>query len=1017
MISNKSFLLICGFLLLLINIYIVFNALNNKQNEINNKNLIKYSKQLELLHANCNYKYILETKCKELFEKINGLTITEMEIEFQKWCKELNLPCESFKIIAFNVKLNKDKTPQNHTPLNVTNNKEYIGWQHLMNCIDTKHSSSFERTGVSKVRILHVGVPNLLVRHDAELIKANSGPYNTYSIWFGPKKAVNENKINSIFILIHESYLKAHMDSLVKTYFRLKNINSDYYGYFNKNNTSIQYLPDNIPVKKINSHLSNLDLHTGIFNLKDLGIVISSKPNGNVFVAINHNKITSIPIWSLGLIFLWLPIWYKQYIFASGNFKLSVKFLTNIMFILILLLPITIISNYWNKIVESKRKVLKEQKIKYMFHNLINIDVLEAETERLNIKLLNKMVNIINDSKQNSLGINNPKACQQFVDESIKLEIDEIFDHGIILSKKGKEFRKCSLSSTLIRYLGTQPQQFRESVIEQFFNSSWIPMSGELEYLKTNKKREITIDDYLSLRPSQAESWLLTAAKVFCSEIIDLYNLKHKKITNRSVKSSLTSDFLATLMGGKGEEYLIDMYNSLGKYFIAGFGDESVAVYIDVLCNKNGKAEYALFLSSGIYSITKRQLRRLYNNPNKWPKNIDYLALTQMRTLNFPYYDLWNRIKTIPNILKPPLTQYSSEVKINNEPYLLCAYKGNKTENYILIATMPLWIIDHEINKFEVKMILAFTIVLLIIAYILNRIYSSILIPINSLTLGITAMNKKNNDYKVSIHTNDEWEMLANTFNQSLETMKELEIATFLQNTILPSKSISCENISFLGQTISVDGIGGDYFDAFTNDNKMLFLFGDVSGHSVGAALVVSMAHSGFASLFDSGIHEPNEILKSFSNLMLNNLNRIKMMTCFAGYIDNEGNLTCSNAGQTFPLIVDEKGNIIKVSVIGYPLGSAKRAKFKQETIKLPDKCRIVLYSDGIIEAMNNENEPFGYDRFEQLVKKFACNISVEDFKEAIYNELRFFCGSVPWNDDCSIAVVDYSNTNKKSCY
>ena len=108
------------------------------------------------------------------------------------------------------------------------------------------------------------------------------------------------------------------------------------------------------------------------------------------------------------------------------------------------------------------------------------------------------------------------------------------------------------------------------------------------------------------------------------------------------------------------------------------------------------------------------------------------------------------------------------------------------------------------------------------------------------------------------------------------------------------------------------------------------------------------------------------------------------MMTCFAGYIDNEGNLTCSNAGQTFPLIVDEKGNIIKVSVIGYPLGSAKRAKFKQETIKLPDKCRIVLYSDGIIEAMNNKNEPFGYDRFEQLVKKYACKISVEDFKEAI---------------------------------
>lgn len=1007
MITSKNFLRIICLFLFITNIYIIIKA--TEKSNLKRKEAIqqKQYKQLEILHANCTIPEVLEYEAKNLFNQINGLEIKQLDNKINEWCKKNNFPKNAIKIIAYNVNINNN-IPIKHTPINVSDNELEL-WERLMDSIDTMHRLDYNHIDQEIINKLKLILPYKLIKQPNKFKQINVTTFNTYAIWFNASKNVEPNKINSVIIFFHDIYIKNRMDFIVKSYLTHNYINTDYFGYYNSDTPEIHFLPDGLSANLINDELLSRNIKMGFTDIDKMNLFAYAKPNGNVFIAIKYKPFSSIPIWSLSLFFLWMPIWYKYYLKAEGNFKLSLKMLSIIMLILVLIQPMGLIINYCEKMIISKINTIKQEKISKMLSNLTQLDLKEPEILKINKEILDNIINIVQYSETNPLGVDNKEKFQQFIDETVKLELNTIIEQTYIIDENGKLARVNPLSGSFHRLLATMPKYYKDEILEESFNGEWSPPKDEYEFI-VNHNGSITIEEFMNLRPQELINSYIDMVTVISKELINIYNTKHNKIRKESVKDTVTSGIFASVMGGKGEEYITSLYNRLGYFFEAGYDIEIAIPYINVLKNKNNEAKYAVMLSSGKNIILKSHLERIFRDQDKWPKNMEYLAVTKTRwCLNFPYLDLWKRLKTLLNIVKPPLIQYSTEIQINGEPNILCAYKANKTSFYTLFAIMPLWVIDKEINVFEIKMLVLGLLVLLIIGYILIKIYNSVFIPTKALITGVEAISQKKHDYKVVVETNDEWEKLAEAFNMSLETLKELEVASFLQNTILPSGIVKNENISFYGQSVSLDGIGGDYFDVFIpQKNQMMFLFGDVSGHSVSAALVVSMAHSGFASLFDSGIREPSELLKSFSNLMLNNLKRVKMMTCFSGFIDEEGNMKCSNAGQTFPLIVDKQGNITKISVIGYPMGSAKRAKFKQETIKLPDRCRIILYSDGIIEAMNEENEPFGYNRLEQIVREMSCKCTIEEFKSRIYKELKNFTGSVPWSDDCSVAIVDY---------
>lgn len=1009
MISNKTYLRIICFIFFIINLCVINLFYQKKRSYILENQLLNNKKVLEYFHANCNIENVLEQILLDLFKKIEDLPVSKAKKVFHNWCKEIEIPEDAFRIIVYNTKLDKKGIPISHTPLNAPKN-EINTWSYLMGELDTSHKKDFKRITLSITAPLQIDQPNFLIRKPHKIEKISLRPLNTYAIWFKAKKSVEDKKINSIFILIHDSYIKSRTISIVKQFFKINKINNNFYGYLNATEPENNLLPKNLNAEKIISELEKYDIYSGYKDLKKYGIISYAKPNGNIFIAKKQIPYISLPLWTISLFFIWLPIWYWHYINSNGIFKFSISLLIKIMFILTIFFPLIIITIYWNKMISSKYISIKQNTIQRLFNNLVQLDVKFGETLRLNIQKLRNTVDIANYSEKNPLGVDDKEKFQLFIDETVRLELDQLYDQCFIINTDGKLAREAASLPSFYRLLAAHSQSYKAEVIEQFLNANWRPRTNELNFINSHTDGKITIQEFMQFNVKQLTKTLSKVALALGNEMFNLYNTKHNHTNINPNGNEIKSGLISSAMGVKSDEVIHSLYNNLDNYSNTSFNSESYLSYISILCNKNKEAKYTLIMFSEMSTITRRHIKRIFHNSDKWLPNTELLAITDSKNINFPYLDLWKRLDYLIKIIKPPVTQYTSEVNINGEKHILCVYKCNKISNYLLASLLPIKIIEDKLLLFKIKMLTIVIIIFFIVIFILFKMYLSVIKPTQSIILGINSINNKNYKNKVVLKTNDEWEELADTFNLSLDTVKELEIASFLQDTILPSGLIENNNVVFHGQTVSADGIGGDYFDVFTPEkNQTMFLFGDVSGHSVGAALVVSMAHAGFSSLFDSNIKEPSEILKSFSNLMLNNLKRIKMMTCFSGFIDEEGNLKCSNAGQTFPLIVDSDGNITKISIIGYPLGSLKRAKYKQETIKLPDRCRIILYSDGIVEAMNEENEPFGYDRLEYLVKEMACKNTIFEFKKRIYQELKKFTKSIPWNDDCSIAIIDYT--------
>jgi hypothetical protein len=413
---------------------------------------------------------------------------------------------------------------------------------------------------------------------------------------------------------------------------------------------------------------------------------------------------------------------------------------------------------------------------------------------------------------------------------------------------------------------------------------------------------------------------------------------------------------------------------------------------------------------SGNYNFTRNYLEKVFRDKEKWPENVSYIAVSpRLFNISFPAVDMRMRMPRLVSIMQPPKNLHVEEHLINGKPHLLCAYVGKKMLGYIFFAAISLESIDQQLSNLENRLLLAALIVMIAVLFVYIRLVRGVIRPAKLIMNGVHAMEAHDHSHKIIIETGDEWQQLAETFNNALEGMKELEVAHFVQTCILPGSDICSGNARFAGRTVPADDVGGDYYDALVPaEGEIVFIMGDVSGHSISAALVVSMARAAFSGIVDLGVKMPHEIFIRMNNLLLEHLRRAKMMTCFGGHIDKNGLMTCCNAGQGFPYLIHEDGRVEAVKQIGYPLGASRKKSLKFTEIQLPPRCRMVMFSDGVIEAMNENNEPFGYDRLERLVKKLGCGISNVEFFNAVYREVRKFSGTVPWGDDVTVALLDY---------
>jgi serine phosphatase RsbU (regulator of sigma subunit)/pSer/pThr/pTyr-binding forkhead associated (FHA) protein len=235
---------------------------------------------------------------------------------------------------------------------------------------------------------------------------------------------------------------------------------------------------------------------------------------------------------------------------------------------------------------------------------------------------------------------------------------------------------------------------------------------------------------------------------------------------------------------------------------------------------------------------------------------------------------------------------------------------------------------------------------------------------------------------------------------------RELELATEIQQRFQPSAPPKLDGYEFQGISFSCYEIGGDYYDFIPqNDGKMLIALGDVSGKGTAAALLMSSLHAAIHAQI-AAKRSLQETITSVNQYLAENTPANRFVTLFAAELDPQaGTLRYINAGHNPPLVGRADGSIEQLSSGGFPLGILPSAEFEVGETKLATGEAIVIYSDGVSEANNLQEEEFGLDRLSEVIRRNLSS-SAAGIRDKVESALSTFTQTAPANDDITLVIV-----------
>lgn len=234
--------------------------------------------------------------------------------------------------------------------------------------------------------------------------------------------------------------------------------------------------------------------------------------------------------------------------------------------------------------------------------------------------------------------------------------------------------------------------------------------------------------------------------------------------------------------------------------------------------------------------------------------------------------------------------------------------------------------------------------------------------------------------------------------------LRDMEIAKQIQLSLLPEEAPVIEGVQLAGNCMPATHVGGDYFDFFYRESNIVDLvIADVSGHSVGAALIMVETRT----LLRAQLHS-TDILGVLNELLYDDLTRAELfITMFYAKFDTETRvLTYSNAGHNPPFVVQRGVHVCReLDADGLILGVKRGVFFEEKSIQLQGGDVVLFYTDGITEAQNELGELFGSARLCSLLGEI-CHQAPEEIIARIANEVINFCPQSSPQDDISMIVL-----------
>lgn len=238
--------------------------------------------------------------------------------------------------------------------------------------------------------------------------------------------------------------------------------------------------------------------------------------------------------------------------------------------------------------------------------------------------------------------------------------------------------------------------------------------------------------------------------------------------------------------------------------------------------------------------------------------------------------------------------------------------------------------------------------------------------------------------------------------------MRDMEIAQQIQISLLPDEAPELFGIEMGGRCISAAHVGGDYYDFFKHDDHSVdMMIADVSGHSVGAALIMAEVRTLLRALVNSSLNA-STILHTLNNQLHDDLTRAELFITmfYAKYDSTTGRLSYANAGHNHPLIRrKDVASCMELDAEGLIIGVKRSVVFEERGIELCKGDVVLFYTDGLNEATNAKGEFFGTERICDHLGSVS-HLPANEIIASFYKTVAEFTGSDTFQDDISIVVL-----------
>ncbi len=241
---------------------------------------------------------------------------------------------------------------------------------------------------------------------------------------------------------------------------------------------------------------------------------------------------------------------------------------------------------------------------------------------------------------------------------------------------------------------------------------------------------------------------------------------------------------------------------------------------------------------------------------------------------------------------------------------------------------------------------------------------------------------------------------------------RDLEIARDIQSWLLPATPPPVPGMTIAFSTRPANTVAGDYYDVFARptsvpgETRFLLAVADVAGKSIPAALLMATFQASLKTL--SAVHCSIAELTTGMNqyASTNSQGGLRFTTAFLAEFDPVSRtLTYINAGHNAPILRRSTGAVERLSVGGLPLGIMAGAKYESGSVLLQPGDWLAIYTDGVIEAMNQRDEEYGEQRLIGVLNAGAATQPAEMLRR-VMSDVDVFVGPTPQHDDITCLLV-----------